>query len=83
MIAFSKDLCTRKTKIYGTLGSLEFDGSINSNQIIHSSFVTKKNNVIDCSDAVPLTRSENTRDEIVQENNKLIKLSGHGGSDEW
>lgn len=79
MIAFSKDLCTRKTKIYGTLGSLEFDGSINSNQIVHSSFVTKKNNVIDCTDAVPLVKSN----ESVSETNKFIKLSGHGGSDEW
>lgn len=81
MIAFSKDLCTRKTKVYGTLGSLEFDASNHSDRIIHSDFVTKKTSVIECSDAVPVILSSAIDSKI--DNNKSIKLSGHGGSDEW
>lgn len=80
MIAFSKDLCTRKTKIYGTLGSLEFDASVNSNQVTHSDFRNKKTSVIDCSDCVPIVIN---RIESSSIDNKAIKLSGHGGSDKW
>ena len=80
MIAFSKDLCDRKTKIYGTLGSLEFDSSVNSNEIIYFDFRTKKSSVIDCSDSVPLKIE---RIETNQTENKAIKLNGHGGSDRW
>ena len=75
MIAFSGDICQRKTKIYGTLGEIEWDDSKSSSQIVHYDFLTKKTNLIDCSSATPKTRDNPVDD--------LGGLKGHGGSDYW
>ena len=79
MIAFSKDLCTRKTLIYGTKGQLEWDDARNSMEILHYDFMSKKLTSIDASDAKPSLRIETD----CVENNEHIKLKGHGGSDFW
>ena len=72
MIAFSKDTCVRKTKIYGTKGELEWDDSLHPNQLVHYDFLTNKTTMIDCqSEKVEAKSSEN----------KNVKLSGHGGTD--
>ena len=68
-------------KLKGTLGTLEFDGAKSSNKITHSSFKTKQTSIIDCSDAVP--KSTQTLSDSAKVTNSSIKLSGHGGSDEW
>jgi predicted dehydrogenase len=77
MIAFSKDTCVRKTKVYGTQGELEWDNSRYPNQIAHYDFLTKKTTMIDCNvnDDEELKKSERA--------NKNIKLSGHCGTDYW
>jgi predicted dehydrogenase len=74
MIAFSKDQCIRKTKIYGTLGELEWDDSKIFNKIMHSDFSTKQTHLIDCETV--LEADSNNKNE-----SSNIKLSGHGGSD--
>ena len=66
----------------GTLGTLEFDGAKSSSQITHSSFMTKISTIIDCSDAVPISKTKIGETALVSKSSS-IKLSGHGGSDEW
>ena len=46
MIAFSKDLCDRKTRIYGTKGELEWDSSVSPNEIWHFDFLSNKREAI-------------------------------------
>ncbi len=43
-------------------------------------FINKQSTTIDCSDAVPISNAEIS--ESVSKSSS-IKLSGHGGSDEW
>jgi predicted dehydrogenase len=79
MIAFSKDTCVRKTKVYGTKGEVEWDDSRNPNQLVHYDFLTKKSNLVDC-------RLVSESDEELKKSeraNKNIKLSGHSGTDYW
>ena len=71
MIAFSKDLCSRKTIIYGTKGQLEWDDAKAPNQIQLYEFVSKRLTLVDCA----LSRPVN--------NQKIATLGGHGGSDYW
>lgn len=72
MIAFTKDVCTRKTKIYGTKGMLEWDDAVKLNQVIYTNFLNNTTELIDC-------RNELFCDLI--DSNENIKLDGHGGSD--
>ena len=76
MIAFSKDVCARKTKIYGTKGELDWDDSKTENKIVHYDFLTNKTQNIDYENAAP----KFSKGGLSGEN---IKLSGHGGSDYW
>jgi len=69
MIAFSSDVCTRKTRIYGTKGELEWDDASPNKVIIHRDFLTRKVHEI------PI------ENPAVGGNNETIRLSGHGGSD--
>ena len=78
MIAFSGDLCQRKTKVYGTKGELEWDDAKSSTQISHYDFLTRKTSLIDCTHATPNARGDSSRGVT-----DLGKLSGHGGSDYW
>lgn len=80
MIAFSKDTCSRKTRVYGTKGELEWDDTVSHDKITHYDFLTRTSNLIDCSDSKPLNIRNN--DEPVVKN-EHIKLTGHGGSDYW
>ena len=75
MIAYSRDVCQRKTKIYGTRGELEWDDAKSSTEINHYDFLTRKTTTIDCTNATPKQRENSVTD--------LGKLSGHGGSDYW
>jgi hypothetical protein len=77
MIAFTKDVCARKTKVYGTLGELEWDNTRYPNQIVHYDFVTKQTTMIDC------TINEDEELKKSERANKNIKLSGHSGTDFW
>lgn len=79
MIAFSKDLCTRKTRIYGTKGELEWDDSQNPYEIRHYDFLTQKLNKIDSSGSSPIINK--TSNDSDNPNKQFIKLGGHGGSD--
>lgn len=78
MIAFTQDICSRKTKIYGTKGQLEWDDALKHNKIQHYDFLTGKSELIDCIDAIP-TFKKQTNDQSV--NSSHFKLTGHGGSD--
>lgn len=79
MIAFSKDICQRKTKIYGTKGELEWDDSLHPDKIAHYDFLSGQSSLVDCSSASFIQAAESpSLDENVK---KLIKLSGHGGTD--
>ncbi len=75
MIGPSRDVCQRKTKIYGTKGEIEWDDAKSSNEIVHYDFLTRKNSTIDCQNATPKQRENSITD--------LGNLSGHGGSDYW
>lgn len=81
MIATTKDICARKTKVYGTKGQLDWDDARNDNTIEHYDFLTGKTNVIDCKDAVPDIKKEIPQKTASGIKNDKIKLSGHGGSD--
>lgn len=72
MIAFTKDICTRKTKIYGTRGMLEWDDATLCNKIVHTDFLKNESEIIDC---------ENNFNLDAKDLNENIKLDGHGGSD--
>ncbi|CAF1024924.1 unnamed protein product [Brachionus calyciflorus] len=73
MIAFTKDLCTRKTKVYGTKGMLEWDDATHLNKIIYTNFLNDQTEMIDCEDVLKI--------DIKGEVNENVKLDGHGGSD--
>jgi predicted dehydrogenase len=84
MIAFTKDVCSRKTKIYGTKGELEFDASRSSNSIIHYDFLTNKTTTIDSTECIKSMQNYRIdEEENTANNNKHIKLGGHDGSDFW
>ncbi|RNA21105.1 oxidoreductase isoform X1 [Brachionus plicatilis] len=72
MIAFTKDICTRKTKIYGTKGMLEWDDATLYNKVIYTNFLNNTSEIIDC---------QNERHFDAINENENIKLDGHGGSD--
>lgn len=72
MVATSKDLCTRKTRIYGSLGELEWDDSTSSTTIQHYDFLTKKSKTVDCTDAMQVSEEDAAGPRV---------MSAHGGSD--
>lgn len=78
MIAFTKEICARKTKIYGTRGSLEWDDAISSTDIIHYDFLTHSTNTIN---AKTDRQYNDSVSNAISLNNESVKLSGHGGSD--
>jgi predicted dehydrogenase len=80
MIAFTKDVCTRKTKIYGTKGSLEWDDAINPKDIIHCDFLTHSTHIINYKTDKLVNDSVLNANDITI-NSESVKLSGHGGSD--
>lgn len=49
MIAYSKDICARKTMIYGTKGELKWDDYLNYT-IQHFDFLTRKTEIISCEE---------------------------------
>jgi predicted dehydrogenase len=77
MIAYSKNTCTRQTKIYGTKGELEWDDAISSTNIIHTDFLTRQKQVIDAKADTMFTHFPKSALEL---NKNLAKLSGHGGN---
>jgi hypothetical protein len=83
MIAFSKDTCSRKTRVYGTKGELEWDDSLSHETITHYDFLTRQTNSIDCSNARPANLRPIDNDSESVKTNENIKLTGHGGSDYW
>ena len=82
MIAFSKDICSRKTLIYGTKGQLEWDDEKDSKTISHYDFMSKKLSSIDSSDATPSFKID-VQNDGHDSNKDFIHLTGHGGSDFW
>ncbi|XP_068207227.1 putative oxidoreductase YteT isoform X1 [Palaemon carinicauda] len=53
MIAFTKQLCNRKTEVYGTLGQLVWDES-KGHEIDHFDFLTRINKIHRCEQESPL-----------------------------
>jgi predicted dehydrogenase len=76
MIAYSKNTCTRQTKVYGTKGELEWDDAVSSTNIIHTDFLTNKKQVIDAKADTIFTHMPKSAIEL---NRNIAKLAGHGG----
>ena len=76
MIAYSKNTCTRQTKIYGTKGELEWDDAVSSTNILHTDFLTNKKQIIDAKADTIFTHMPKSAIEL---NKNIAKLSGHGG----
>jgi hypothetical protein len=65
MVSTSKDVCIRKTRIFGSLGQLEIDGD----RIDHFDFLTMSQRVIPLIEDKEMPPKQGTR------------LAGHGGAD--
>lgn len=78
MIAYTNDVCARKTRVYGSKGELEWDAAKSVNEITHIDFVSGKKQVIDAkADTIFQFLNDNT----FELNKAIARMSGHHGTD--